>query len=61
MMYKTGEHIITQLQHVNEDMTQKFEKNKQEEKLLTVTHAHSLPGHTGFITIATLPPSYARK
>ncbi|RLU17220.1 hypothetical protein DMN91_011289 [Ooceraea biroi] len=47
--------------HVNDDVTQKSEKNKQEEKLLTVTHAHSLPGHTGFITIATLPPSYARK
>jgi len=42
-------------------MIQKNEKIKQEEKLLTVTHAHSLPGHTGFITIATFPPSYARK
>ncbi|XP_011874661.1 PREDICTED: tRNA (adenine(58)-N(1))-methyltransferase catalytic subunit TRMT61A [Vollenhovia emeryi] len=45
----------------NEDIVQKDEKGKQEEKLLTVTHAHSLPGHTGFITIAVLPPSYARK
>lgn len=32
-------------------------KKKQEEKLLTVIHAQSLPGHTGFITIATFPPS----
>ncbi|KAL0124067.1 hypothetical protein PUN28_006099 [Cardiocondyla obscurior] len=46
---------------VNEDIVQKDGKGKQEEKLLTVTHAHSLPGHTGFITIAVLPPSYARK
>lgn len=45
----------------NEDIVHKNEKGKQEEKLLTVTHAHSLPGHTGFITIAVLPPNYARK
>ncbi|XP_071574739.1 tRNA (adenine(58)-N(1))-methyltransferase catalytic subunit TRMT61A-like [Temnothorax nylanderi] len=45
----------------NEDIVHKNGKGKQEEKLLTVTHAHSLPGHTGFITIAVLPPSYARK
>ncbi|XP_029056073.1 tRNA (adenine(58)-N(1))-methyltransferase catalytic subunit TRMT61A [Osmia bicornis bicornis] len=49
-------------EHVNKDMAQKNENEKQEQtKLLTVTHAHSLPGHTGFITIATLPPVYARK
>lgn len=42
-------------------MAQRNEKEKQEEKLLTVTHSHSLPGHTGFITIATLPPNYVRK
>lgn len=43
-------------------MAQPKEKEKQEqEKVLTVTHAHSLPGHTGFITVATLPPLYARK
>ncbi|XP_032665101.1 tRNA (adenine(58)-N(1))-methyltransferase catalytic subunit TRMT61A [Odontomachus brunneus] len=47
--------------HSNEDMAQKNEKERQEEKLLTVTHSHSLPGHTGFITIATLPPNYVRK
>lgn len=48
---------------MNKDMAQKSENEKQEQtkKLLTVTHAHSLPGHTGFITIATLPPIYARK
>ncbi|XP_046745532.1 tRNA (adenine(58)-N(1))-methyltransferase catalytic subunit TRMT61A [Diprion similis] len=27
-----------------------------QERLVTVSHAHSLPGHTGYITIATLPP-----
>lgn len=43
-------------------MTEKNERRerKQEEKLLTVIHAQSLPGHTGFITIATLPPSCLR-
>ncbi|XP_029680231.1 tRNA (adenine(58)-N(1))-methyltransferase catalytic subunit TRMT61A [Formica exsecta] len=48
--------------HKNEDMTEKNERRerKQEEKLLTVIHAQSLPGHTGFITIATLPPSCLR-
>ncbi|KAG5330240.1 TRM61 methyltransferase, partial [Acromyrmex heyeri] len=46
--------------HTTEDI-HKNGKEKQEEKLLTVTHSHSLPGHTGFITIAVLPPSYARK
>nr|XP_031826130.1 tRNA (adenine(58)-N(1))-methyltransferase catalytic subunit TRMT61A isoform X1 [Nomia melanderi] len=49
-------------EHVNEDMAQQDKSEKQNQtKLLTVTHAHSLPGHTGFITIATLPPFYARK
>ncbi|KOC67652.1 tRNA (adenine(58)-N(1))-methyltransferase catalytic subunit TRMT61A [Habropoda laboriosa] len=49
-------------EHVNKDMAQQSENEKQEQtKLLTVTHARSLPGHTGFITIATLPPIYARK
>ncbi|XP_011644007.1 tRNA (adenine(58)-N(1))-methyltransferase catalytic subunit TRMT61A isoform X3 [Pogonomyrmex barbatus] len=47
--------------HISEDIVQKNEKRKQEEKFLTVTHAYSLPGHTGFITIATLPPNYAFK
>lgn len=43
-------------------MAQQDKSEKQNQtKLLTVTHAHSLPGHTGFITIATLPPFYARK
>ncbi|XP_012260158.1 tRNA (adenine(58)-N(1))-methyltransferase catalytic subunit TRMT61A [Athalia rosae] len=31
-----------------------------QERLVTVSHAHSLPGHTGYITIATLPPSSMR-
>ncbi|XP_033338844.2 tRNA methyltransferase 61 [Megalopta genalis] len=49
-------------EHITEDMTQQSKNEKHNQtKLLTVTHAHSLPGHTGFITIATLPPSYARK
>ncbi|KAL2720841.1 tRNA (adenine(58)-N(1))-methyltransferase catalytic subunit TRMT61A [Vespula squamosa] len=44
-----------------EKMKQANVKEKQEqEKFLTVTHAHSLPGHTGFITIATLSPIHAR-
>lgn len=42
-------------------MEQQNKNEKQEQKLLTVMHARSLPGHTGFITIATLPPVYARK
>ncbi|KAK2579266.1 hypothetical protein KPH14_008226 [Odynerus spinipes] len=47
--------------HESEQIKQQSAKDKQEqEKFLTVTHAHSLPGHTGFITIATLPPIYAR-
>ncbi|XP_012134820.1 tRNA methyltransferase 61 [Megachile rotundata] len=46
----------------NDDMAQQNNNEKQEQtKFLTVTHARSLPGHTGFITIATLPPLYARK
>ena len=49
-------------EHTNKDMAQQSENGKQDQtKLLTVTHARSLPGHTGFITIATLPPLYARK
>ncbi|CAK9816151.1 tRNA (adenine(58)-N(1))-methyltransferase catalytic subunit TRMT61A [Anthophora quadrimaculata] len=49
-------------EHVNKDMAQQSENEKQEQtKLLTVTHSRFLPGHTGFITIATLPPLYARK
>ncbi|KZC05345.1 PREDICTED: tRNA (adenine(58)-N(1))-methyltransferase catalytic subunit TRMT61A [Dufourea novaeangliae] len=49
-------------EHMNTDMAQQSENEKQNQtKLLTVTHARSLPGHTGFITIATLPPCYARK
>lgn len=47
------------MQQANEDV-HKNENGKREEKL-TVNHAHSLPGHTGFITIAVLPPSYACK
>lgn len=51
-----------QLQHINEEMTEKNERRegKQEKKLLTVIHPQTLPGHTGFITIATLPPSSLR-
>ncbi|XP_006612071.1 tRNA (adenine(58)-N(1))-methyltransferase catalytic subunit TRMT61A [Apis dorsata] len=49
-------------EHKDEDIEQQNKNEKQEQtKLLTVTHARSLPGHTGFITIATLPPLYARK
>ncbi|XP_076296268.1 tRNA methyltransferase 61 [Lasioglossum baleicum] len=49
-------------EHVSEDMAQQRKSEGPDQtKLLTVTHAHSLPGHTGFITIAMLPPSYARK
>ncbi|KAJ8670432.1 hypothetical protein QAD02_001691 [Eretmocerus hayati] len=29
-------------------------------KLTTVTHPSSTPGHTGFITVATLPPQFVR-
>ncbi|OXU22446.1 hypothetical protein TSAR_009502 [Trichomalopsis sarcophagae] len=29
-------------------------------KLITVAHPSSTPGHTGFITIATLPPEFVR-
>ncbi|EFN75929.1 tRNA (adenine-N(1)-)-methyltransferase catalytic subunit TRM61 [Harpegnathos saltator] len=47
--------------HTNEDMAQKNKKEKQEEKRLTVILPYPSPGHTGFITIATLPPNYARK
>lgn len=36
------------------------DKEKEQEKFLTVTHAQSLSGHTGFITIATLSPLHAR-
>lgn len=42
-------------------MAQESENEKQEVKLLTAMHARSLPGHTGFITIATLPPFHVRK
>ncbi|XP_076233807.1 tRNA methyltransferase 61 [Calliopsis andreniformis] len=43
-------------------MAQQTKSEKQDQaKLLTVTHPRSVPGHTGFITIATLPPLYARK
>lgn len=47
--------------HESEQIKDQNMKYKQEqEKFLTVTHSHSLCGHTGFITIATLPPIYAR-
>ncbi|KAK0074641.1 hypothetical protein PV325_008084 [Microctonus aethiopoides] len=35
-------------------------KSDDQDKILTVTHAPSLPGHTGYVTIATLPPLFAR-
>ncbi|KAG7197009.1 hypothetical protein KM043_017545 [Ampulex compressa] len=50
--------------HLSTTMEKKVENEKdkqKQERLLTVSHAHSLPGHTGFVTIATLPPFYARK
>ncbi|XP_066584316.1 tRNA (adenine(58)-N(1))-methyltransferase catalytic subunit TRMT61A [Prorops nasuta] len=46
-------------QRAQEDSNQ--EKQRQETNLLTVTHNHSVPGHTGFITIATLPPKRMSK
>lgn len=50
------------LQHTNDDVERKNEKGKKpEEKFLTAAHIHSLPGHTGFITIATLPPRIFNK
>ncbi|XP_015585262.1 tRNA (adenine(58)-N(1))-methyltransferase catalytic subunit TRMT61A [Cephus cinctus] len=49
---------------ISEEAIDKVEKNEEDrrkyEKILTVTHSSSLPGHTGFITIATLPPVFAR-
>lgn len=42
-------------------MAQQSGYENEERKLLTAMHAHSLPGHTGFITIATLPPFCVRK
>ncbi|KAK9300784.1 hypothetical protein QLX08_006647 [Tetragonisca angustula] len=50
-----------QYENVDKDMAQENENEKQEVKLLTAMHARSLPGHTGFITIATLPPFHVRK
>ncbi|XP_015112393.1 tRNA (adenine(58)-N(1))-methyltransferase catalytic subunit TRMT61A [Diachasma alloeum] len=35
-------------------------KNDEQERILTVSHSSSTPGHTGYITIATLPPDFAR-
>ncbi|XP_011300199.1 tRNA (adenine(58)-N(1))-methyltransferase catalytic subunit TRMT61A [Fopius arisanus] len=35
-------------------------KPEEQEKILTVSHSSSTPGHTGYITIATLPPDFAR-
>ncbi|XP_012285330.1 tRNA (adenine(58)-N(1))-methyltransferase catalytic subunit TRMT61A [Orussus abietinus] len=46
-------------QNVGNQSSKETEK-QDENKLLTVTHPHSLPGHTGFITIATLPPLFSR-
>ncbi|KAI4500114.1 hypothetical protein M0802_004984 [Mischocyttarus mexicanus] len=43
-----------------QDKQPNVKEKKEPEKLLTVTHPHSLPGHTGFITIATLLPEHAR-
>ncbi|KAI4494806.1 hypothetical protein M0804_001007 [Polistes exclamans] len=43
-----------------QDKQPNVKDKKEPEKLLTVTHPHSLPGHTGFITIATLVPEHAR-
>lgn len=37
-----------------------LKKSEDQEKILTVSHSPSLPGHTGYITIATLPPLFAR-
>ncbi|XP_050588668.1 tRNA (adenine(58)-N(1))-methyltransferase catalytic subunit TRMT61A [Bombus affinis] len=50
-----------QCEDIHEDMAQQSGYENEERKLLTAMHAHSLPGHTGFITIATLPPFCVRK
>ncbi|CAD6216417.1 GSCOCG00004575001-RA-CDS [Cotesia congregata] len=44
--------------HSVEEVIEK--KSAEQDKILTVSHAHSLPGHTGYVTIATLPPLFAR-
>ncbi|XP_033227504.1 tRNA (adenine(58)-N(1))-methyltransferase catalytic subunit TRMT61A-like [Belonocnema kinseyi] len=38
----------------------KFKIKQDENKILTVSEPRTTPGHTGYITIATLPPEFAR-
>ncbi|XP_058799884.1 tRNA (adenine(58)-N(1))-methyltransferase catalytic subunit TRMT61A [Phymastichus coffea] len=37
-----------------------FKKFEDPVKMTTVSHPQSTPGHTGFVTVATLPPVFAR-
>lgn len=62
MRFSLGITIYTNISFV---MTQQTDDNRNQkngnepggqDRLITVSHAHSLPGHTGYITIATLPP-----
>ncbi|XP_043276240.1 tRNA (adenine(58)-N(1))-methyltransferase catalytic subunit TRMT61A isoform X2 [Venturia canescens] len=47
--------------HTEGEVSKKKENcNRDQDKILTVTHSHSMPGHTGYITVATLPPIFAR-
>lgn len=38
----------------------KFKIKQNDNKVLTVTGPRTMPGHTGYLTIATLPPEFAR-
>jgi len=46
--------------HTSTEIVKKKTEDREQDKVLTVTHSHSMPGHTGYITIATLPPIFAR-
>lgn len=50
-------------EEINGEPAKKKGKSKikqDENKILTVSEPKTLPGHTGYITIATLPPEFAR-
>ncbi|XP_034934518.1 tRNA (adenine(58)-N(1))-methyltransferase catalytic subunit TRMT61A isoform X1 [Chelonus insularis] len=45
-------------QHTSDEVIKK--KTTDEDRILTVNHSSTLPGHTGYLTVATLPPLFAR-
>lgn len=56
----TDEDATKKLRDTRSADEQRAKKEREMKKVVTTLHPATLPGHTGFLTFATFPPSFAR-